>query len=61
MSVAGRLLLSSIRPPVGPLELTPPQVPRVSDQRQFVPGVSAELITSQSIDYEVEDPCIGLD
>jgi len=55
------LLWSSLTPPVRPLKLSPPQVPGIPGQQQFVPGASTELIILPCIDYEVEDSRIGLD
>lgn len=60
-AISCRLLVGLLWPSIRPLELTPSQVPWVSCQQQFVPGVSTEPIALPNIYHIMKDPRTGLD
>jgi hypothetical protein len=60
-AISCRLLVCLFWFSTRPLKLIPSQVPWVSNQQRFMPGMSTEPITLSHVDHEMEDSRVGLD
>ena len=60
-TISCRLLVGLSWFSIRPLKSTIRQVPWVSGQQQFVPGMSTEPITLPGTDHRMKDSCTGLD